>query len=304
MKEPLTNIRTDLAVEAREIIEDDDKEISGVELEKYMLYGEEIEITKVRILNEHGEKIMGKPCGNYITIEARDMRDCTKENCKHISEALTGELSKLMCNTSKKKILIVGLGNMEATPDALGPRVVKRLNICERVYAVAPGVMAQTGMETAEYILALVKELKPGLLIAVDALAARNVSRLNTTIQISDAGICPGSGVGNHRKEISEKTVGIPVIAIGVPTVVDAATIVGDAMDRLIEELAVSEDFRYLKNSIAELLPHEKYRFIKEILEPAGGDMYVTPKDIDENVKNISIIISDAINRVVKAGGY
>ena len=191
---------------------------------------------------------------------------------------------------------MVGLGNRDATPDALGPRVIKEIEIGSSIYAIAPGVMAQTGMETAEYIHALVKEMSPDLIIAVDALAARKVNRLNTTIQISDTGICPGSGVGNHRKEISKRTLGIPVISIGVPTVVDAATIVNDAMDKLIEVLSASAAFESLKSSMENMDMYEKYQLIKEILEPAGGDMYVTPKDIDENVKNLSIILSDAIN--------
>ena len=290
------NMRTDLALETREQYKQDNVEISGVILEENKVDGGDIKITTVIIENEHGEKAMKKPKGNYVTIEAMGLRELDNAKRYSITKTLKEELKKLIKNDSGKRVLVVGLGNRDATPDALGPRVIKEIEIGSSIYAIAPGVMAQTGMETAEYIHALVKEMSPDLIIAVDALAARKVNRLNTTIQISDTGICPGSGVGNHRKEISKRTVGIPVISIGVPPVVDAATIVNDAMDKLIEVLSASAAFESLKSSMENMDMYEKYQLIKEILEPAGGDMYVTPKDIDENVKNLSIILSDAIN--------
>lgn len=290
------NMRTDLALETREQYEQDNVEISGVILREREAYGGAIKITTVIIENEHGERAMKKPKGNYITIEAMGLRELYEQEREQITGILKNELGKLISLKKGQKVLIVGLGNRDATPDALGPRVIKEIEIGENIYAIAPGVMAQTGMETAEYIHALVKEMCPDIIIAVDALAARNVNRLNTTIQISDTGICPGSGVGNHRKEISNRTLGMPVISIGVPTVVDAATIVNDAMDKLIEALSASAAFESLKVSMERMDMYEKYQLIKEILEPAGGDMYVTPKDIDENVKNLSLILSDAIN--------
>lgn len=290
------NMRTDLALETREQYRQDNVEISGVILKEHKVKGKNIKITTVIIENEHGERAMKKPVGSYVTIEAMGLRELDDNERSNITETVKNELEKLIKKKSGKKVLVVGLGNRDATPDALGPRVIKDIEIGSSTYAVAPGVMAQTGMETAEYIHALVKEMCPDIIIAVDALAARNVNRLNTTIQISDTGICPGSGVGNHRKEISRRTLGIPVISIGVPTVVDAATIVNDAMDKLIEALSSSSAFEKLKVSMENLDMYEKYQLIKEILEPAGGDMYVTPKDIDENVKNLSIILSDAIN--------
>lgn len=290
------NMRTDLALETREQYKQDNVEISGVILEENEINGGDIKITTVIIENEHGERAMKKPKGNYVTIEAMGLRELDDSERSNITKILKDELKKLIKDSSEKKVLVVGLGNGDATPDALGPRVIKEIEIGSSVYAIAPGVMAQTGMETAEYIHALVKEMCPDMIIAVDALAARRVNRLNTTIQISDTGICPGSGVGNHRKEISMRTLGIPVISIGVPTVVDAATIVNDAMDKLIEALSASSAFESLKASMENMDMYEKYQLIKEILEPAGGDMYVTPKDIDENVKNLSIILSDAIN--------
>lgn len=290
------NMRTDLALETREQYEQDNVEISGVILREREAYEGAIKITTVIIENEHGERAMKKPKGSYITIEAMGLRELYEQEREQITEILKNELGNLISLKKGQKVLVVGLGNRDATPDALGPRVIKEIEIGENIYAIAPGVMAQTGMETAEYIHALVKEMCPDIIIAVDALAARNVNRLNTTIQISDTGICPGSGVGNHRKEISNRTLGIPVISIGVPTVVDAATIVNDAMDKLIDALSASAAFESLKSSMEKMDMYEKYQLIKEILEPAGGDMYVTPKDIDENVKNLSLILSDAIN--------
>lgn len=290
------NVRTDLAVEAKERYEGTDTEVSGVVLEEKSISGGAINITRVKILNHRGEIAMKKPVGNYITIESDRLKYTDEEHGREMSKVLSKVIGKLSENIKKRKVMIVGLGNRDATPDALGPRVISGININDNIYAVSPGVMAQTGMETAAYVMALAGEMKPDIIIAIDALAARSTKRLNTTIQISDTGISPGSGVGNHRKEISKKTLGIPVIAIGVPTVVDAATIVNDAMDGLINALAQSKAFEGLKYSMKELNQGEKYQLIKELLEPAGGDMYVTPKDIDENVKNLSFIISEAIN--------
>ena len=198
------NMRTDLALETREQYKQDNVEISGVILEENKVDGGDIKITTVIIENEHGEKAMKKPKGNYVTIEAMGLRELDNAKRYSITKTLKEELKKLIKNDSGKRVLVVGLGNRDATPDALGPRVIKEIEIGSSIYAIAPGVMAQTGMETAEYIHALVKEMSPDLIIAVDALAARKVNRLNTTIQISDTGICPGSGVGNHRKEISK----------------------------------------------------------------------------------------------------
>lgn len=290
------NIRTDLAVEAKERYEGTDTEVSGVMLEEKSVLGGSINITRVKILNHKGERAMKKPMGNYITIESDKLKYTDQEHETEMAKVLSKIIDKLGENIKKKKVMVVGLGNRDATPDALGPRVISGININDNIFAVAPGVMAQTGMETADFVMALAKEIRPEVIIAVDALAARSTKRLNTTIQVSDTGISPGSGVGNHRQEISKKTLGIPVIAIGIPTVVDAATIVSDAMDSLVNALSQSRAFEELKYSMKALNPAEKFQLIKELLEPAGGDMYVTPKDIDENVKNLSFIISEAIN--------
>ena len=169
------------------------------------------------------------------------------------------------------------------------------------VSAIVPGVMGQTGMETVEVIRGVVAETKPDVLLVIDALAARNSKRLNRTIQIADTGISPGSGVGNHRNAITEKTVGIPVIAIGVPTVVDAATIVGDTMDNLLSAVEESESLKGMASVIKGYSPAEKYELIKELIAPHLNGMFVTPKDIDETVKRISYTISEALNMLFAA---
>ena len=211
-------------------------------------------------------------------------------------------------------MLIAGLGNREVTPDALGPGVVDNLFITRhvvkeygkyafgkqtvnRISSIVPGVMAQTGMETQEIIHSIVKETKPDLVVAVDALAARSTKRLNRTIQVTDTGINPGSGVGNHRHALDEKSLGVPVISIGVPTVVDAATIVNDTMYNLVTALTQSQAFAAMGNSLEKLNDAEKYELIRELLSPNLNAMFVTPKDIDESVKRLCYTISEAESR-------
>ena len=249
------SIRTDLALEQKERFEADNVEISGVVLEENYDEEREIKITTVKIETENGAKTMGKPVGTYITIEAPNM--AIPDEGYH--EEISRELSKFLKTLLKKEkgdysVLVVGLGNRQVTPDALGPYVADNLNVTrhiikeygkyamgeEKVHlvsAVVPGVTGQTGMETVEIVKGIVQETKPDFIVAIDALAARNSKRLNRTIQIADTGIHPGSGVGNQRNAINRETVGVPVIAIGVPTVVDAATIVNDAMENLLAAL-------------------------------------------------------------------
>ncbi len=210
-------------------------------------------------------------------------------------------------------VLVAGLGNREVTPDALGPRVVDNMMITRHVlkefgkYAfgeqevnavsgIVPGVMAQTGMESQEIIRGVIKQTKPDVMIAIDALAARSTRRLSRTIQITDTGINPGSGVGNHRHGLSKETVGIPVIAIGVPTVVDAATIVSDTMQTLIQAMEEHSHLSTLSTGLNALNDMEKYELIRELLSPQLNTMFVTPKDIDESVKRLSYTLSEGLN--------
>ncbi len=311
-------IRTDLAMEQKERFESDHVEVSGVVLEEEYDEEKEIKITTVRIETENGAKAMGKPVGTYLTLEAPNMAAADEGDHREISETLAGFLEKYMKDTEENQekgysVLVVGLGNREVTPDALGPYVVDQLNVTRHIVqeygryavgkggsrivsAIVPGVMAQTGMESAEIIRGIVNETTPDLIMVIDALAARSTKRLNRTIQISDAGIHPGAGVGNHRSEITKDTMGIPVIAIGVPTVVDAATIVNDTMENFITALETSETLKGVGVVLQGYNSAEKYELVKELIAPHLNGMFVTPKDIDDTVRRISYTISEAMN--------
>ncbi len=275
-------IRTDLALESRERCEVDKEEVRGVAFEEWIDEKRKVTITKVKVETENGAKSLGKPIGTYLTLEAPELLVPDEGSHREVSEVLSEQLRDIL-KENVESVLIVGLGNREVTPDALGPEVIGNLYITRHIlkeygeYAfpdkkvaaisgIVPGVMAQTGMESLEIIRGIIHETKPQLVIAIDALAARSVKRLGRTIQLSDTGINPGSGVGNHRKGLNEETLGVPVIAIGVPTVVDAATIVYD----------VCRDVDKIPNGIA--------------------GMFVTPKNIDETIKNLSYTISEALN--------
>ena len=312
------NIRTDLALEEKERFESDQVEVQGVVLEEEYDKEREIRVTTVRIETENGAKTMGKPVGTYLTIEAPNLSSPDEGIHREVSEELAKYLIEVMEkiipeSEHDKEVLVIGLGNRQATPDALGPYVADNLNITRHIVkeygkyaaleemscvvsAIVPGVMAQTGMETAEIIKGVVRETKPDLLIVIDALAARNSRRLNRTIQIADTGINPGSGVGNYRNAITKETIGVPVIAIGVPTVVDAVTIVSDTMENLLSALETSESLKGVGLVLGGYSEAEKYELIKELIAPNLNSMFMTPKDIDETVKRLSYTISEGLN--------
>ena len=312
------NIRTDLAVEEKERFESDQVEVQGVVLEEEYDKEREIRVTTVRIETENGAKTMGKPVGTYLTIEAPNLSSPDEGIHREVSEELAKYLIEVMKkiipeSEHDKEVLVIGLGNRQATPDALGPYVADNLNVTRHIVkeygkyaaleemncvvsAIVPGVMAQTGMETAEIIKGVVRETKPDLLIVIDALAARNSRRLNRTIQIADTGINPGSGVGNYRNAITKETIGVPVIAIGVPTVVDAVTIVSDTMENLLSALETSESLKGVGLVLGGYSEAEKYELIKELIAPNLNSMFMTPKDIDETVKRLSYTISEGLN--------
>ena len=312
------NIRTDLALEEKERFESDQVEVQGVVLEEEYDKEREIRVTTVRIETENGAKTMGKPVGTYLTIEAPNLSSPDEGIHREVSEELAKYLIEVMKkiipeSEQDKEVLVIGLGNRQATPDALGPYVADNLNITRHIVkeygkyaapeemncvvsAIVPGVMAQTGMETAEIIKGVVRETKPDLLIVIDALAARNSRRLNRTIQIADTGINPGSGVGNYRNAITKETIGVPVIAIGVPTVVDAVTIVSDTMENLLSALETSESLKGVGLVLGGYSEAEKYELIKELIAPNLNSMFMTPKDIDETVKRLSYTISEGLN--------
>lgn len=294
------NIHTDLALEDKERFESDNVEISGVSVEEFYDEEHEIRVTEVKILTENGAKSMRKPIGTYITMEMANLVLPDEEYHHVVAKELAkyvGNVLKIDQDKEDYIALVVGLGNRDVTPDALGPHTVECLNVTRHIVkeygkyamgeetanmvsAIAPGVMAQTGMESYEIIKGIAETIKPDAVIVVDALAARNTKRLNRTIQIADTGIHPGSGVGNHRNEISKETLGVPVIAIGVPTVVDAATIVRDTMENLLSTLETDD----------------KYEMMQELIAPHLYGMFVTPKDIDESIDRIGATIAEGLN--------
>lgn len=312
-------IRTDLALETQEQMQEDHVELKGVRFLEEKI-DKNFTISTVVIETENGAKTMGKPKGTYITIEAGNMDEEDEDYHREISVQLAKIINSLVKNKKEEmSVLVVGLGNREVTPDALGPRVVDNLFITRhiikeygkyafgsdkvnKISSIVPGVMAQTGMESLEIIKGIIEETSPDLIIAVDALAARSTKRLNRTIQVTDTGINPGSGVGNHRHGLNQKSLGVPVISIGIPTVVDAATIVNDTMYNLITAMGESETLNNLGSTLGELNEAEKYELIRELLSPNLNAMFVTPKDIDESVKRLSFTISEGLNIAFMGG--
>lgn len=293
-------VRTDLALEARESIQDADEQLRGVRVEEKYDEEHDIRVTQVFVDTKNAAKTMGKPMGTYITIEAPAMLEPDEGYHREISEKLAEQLKDIIPEADREQaVLVVGLGNREVTADALGPHVVDNLFITRHVVkeygkaayskvrmhtisSIEPGVTAKTGMEAAEIIKGVTGETKPDVMIVVDALASRSTKRLNRTIQITNTGIHPGSGVGNHRNALTKESMGIPVIAIGVPTVVDAATIVGDALEKLMSEEDGFDSRSYLgahRRAFSEL-----------------NNMYVTSKDIDAVIKQVSYTVSEGIN--------
>jgi len=312
-----TNFRTDLALEIREgLFDETGEEIPGVE----MILEEDEElgviVTWVAVTSEQGSQAMGKPIGNYVTLESQTMQE--NDPCSHeeIVKILARKLGKLHKLPKDAVILIIGLGNRHVTPDALGPQVCDKLLITRHidesvpldikgelraVCALAPGVMGITGIETAEIVKGVADRIRPDLIIAIDALAARKTSRINATIQMSDTGINPGAGMGNKRTPINESSMGVPVIAIGVPTVVDAATLVNDTMSKMLSEMAAAtpqgEPFFTM---LQDMQATDRYGLIKEILEP--GNMFVTPKEVDAVIARLARIIADTLNIALHPG--
>jgi spore protease len=313
------NYYTDLALEnCEQLKSESDDGLNGVEITTEEDEEQGITVTWVAITNQWGAESMGKPIGNYITLESRAMKESDPTAHEEISKILARKLGKLHPLPKDATILVVGLGNWQVTPDALGPLICEKILVTRHlqdimppelqgrvraVSALRPGVMGLTGVETAEIILGVTKRIKPDLIIAIDALAARRTSRINTTVQISDTGINPGAGLGNKRTPINHTSVGVPVIAIGVPTVVDAATLVNDTMDNIINAIAAAAPeglqlFDTLKNMEGE----ERYHLIKEILDPEAGNMFVTPKEVDAVVGRLAHVIASALNIALHPG--
>lgn len=308
----MINFGTDLADERRDIYRKANKmedEIPGIETEQKEK-GENIKISKVKILNAEGANALGKPIGEYITIDVKNLKIAQEEEIQKAGEALTDELKELLIKHVEKEedILVVGLGNAYVTPDSLGPKVISYIDVTRHllkyapqylekgtrpVSAISPGVLGTTGIETLEIIKGIVDNIKPKLVIVIDSLASKSIERISSTIQVADTGITPGAGVGNTRKELSQETLGIPVIAIGVPMVVEMATIANDCLDIFITKLqqeAKSNDY------LNKLKDNDNYEEIKQALIPENYNMIVTPKEIDDLIENMSSVVARGIN--------
>ncbi|MBR5468566.1 MAG: GPR endopeptidase [Firmicutes bacterium] len=309
-------IRTDLALENCEMLKEEGTLSDGIKCreDKTDIY----KITTVEILNKTGSDALGRPEGRYVTIESNYLNFNDATCLSSIAEKTAEIIGSLADFETAESILAVGLGNWNITPDALGPKVIDKLLVTRHIMdtvpeelegnvrslsALSPGVMGITGIETFEIIKGVADKVKPDVIIAIDALAARNISRVNTTIQLSDTGVAPGAGVGNKRCELSRKTLGIPVIAIGVPTVVDAATLVNDTMEKILGQMAFhSGKGGAVYKMIEEMNDEDKYGLICEMLGSQEANMFVTPKEVDLVIERLSGIISDAVNIAVHPG--
>lgn len=306
------NFRTDLASERRDLYEKANNlknGIEGIESQKEDV-NEKIKIERVQILNEKGEKAIRKPIGTYVTIDVKDLKIATEEEMEKAGEVLAKELKNIVDKHvgSQDEVLVVGLGNIYVTPDSLGPKVINEIEVTRhiinympqyvkegtrKISAISPGVLGTTGIETVEILKGIVENIHPKLIIVIDALASRSIERISSSVQISDTGIVPGAGVGNKRSEISIKSLGIPVIAIGIPTCVETAVLVNDSLNLFIEKLQDEAKSNDYLNSIKD---ENNYEEIKQILMPRDYNLIVTPKEIDGLIENIKDIVAMGIN--------
>lgn len=311
----MVNFRTDLAVEAKDMyVKEKKKNIDGISVQEESF--DEVKTTTVKIETEEAGEKIGKSIGTYITIDFPELVFFEGEIMDKVSESVDKCLSKLIDLKDEKMVLVVGLGNWRITADSLGPKVAEKIMVTRHikelmpdaldeavrpVSCISPGVLGVTGIETGEVIKSVVQSIKPDLVICIDALGSRNLERVNRTIQISDSGISPGAGVGNHRMKLNEESLGVKVIGIGVPTVVHAATIANDIIDLVIEDLISKTEkgkgFYEMLNSIDRT---EKSEIINSVLKEEMGDLMVTPKDVDSTIESLSKIIANGINMAIQ----
>ena len=308
----MINFNTDLADERHDIYRKAnkiEKDVPGIETEERKV-SDDIQVATVKIINEEGANAIGKPIGTYITINIKKLKLAGEVEIQKSADVVTEELKKIFNKhvESRDDILVVGLGNAYVTPDSLGPKVIKDIDVTRHflkytpeyvdpntrpVTAIAPGVLGTTGIETLEIVKGIVDNVKPKLVIVIDSLASKSIERISSTIQIADTGIVPGAGVGNARSELSQNTLGIPVIAIGVPMVVETATLVNDALYLFIEKLQTQAESNDELNSLKK---QDNYNTIKEALNPQGYNMIVTPKEIDDLIENMKDVVARGIN--------
>lgn len=308
------SVYSDLALETHNLaVQRTGGEVAGVSVKEEVQ--QNAKITRIVVMNQQGAEAIGKPIGTYITIESEGLKGQNRLVHDNLSEIFAQELENLIDFDSirphsnlEPTIFVVGLGNWNATPDALGPQVLNHLMVTRHLYqeappelrrgmrpvcALSPGVLGLTGVQTAEIIKGVIGMVQPHLVIAIDALAARQVDRLANTIQISNTGIAPGSGIGKDRMAINQETMNVPVIAVGVPTVVHAMTIVYDAMDMILQENFLSS---VEKERLRHIDEREKKRMIGNILGNHMGGLIVSPKGVDELILDVGRIIAGGLN--------
>ncbi len=316
MSDKYINFKTDMADERVDTYKrvNNLTEIDGVKVESKN--DEIVTTTTVDVLNENGATALSKEIGKYITMEIKDIKYLEEKDKSKIINTLSNEIKNLIGEDKTKSILVVGLGNIYVTPDSLGPKVVQSVDITRHlinfakdlvepdtrsVSALSPGVLGTTGIETSEIITSVCNEVKPDIVIAIDSLASSSINRLGTTIQLSNTGITPGAGVRNKREGINQNTLNVPVIAIGVPTVVDMATITSEAIDKMVEvtkQKIENGDNSVSKEQIERVInifnDDNKYNMIANVLDT--DNFIVTPKEIDDVIQIVSDLISSGIN--------
>lgn len=297
----MRQIRTDLAMESAGAHGSDS--LPGVSISSWESGG--VQITEVHIKTEEGAALVGKPIGRYITLECEGVRARQPEARAAVSSLLGEELARLLPEETDAPVMVVGLGNRSVTPDALGPLTVDSTLVTRHLYrelphltdkrmspvcAIAPGVLGVTGIETMEMVRAAAQVVKPRAVIAIDSLSARAMSRVCSTVQLTDTGIQPGSGVGNHRSALTKESLGVPVLALGIPMVIYAATIARDAFELLSDDLSSPEHDAALD------------RMTEELLSGAMGEMIVTPREIDDLVSDAAGMLAKGINQALHPG--
>lgn len=303
--------RTDLAMEAHELAQSNGRSVNGIDESHEEFEG--MTVTRVTVRTKVAGRRLGKPKGTYVTLEAPGLRHRDPKLHERVTEQFANEMNRLLDLPEDASILIIGLGNNHVTPDSLGPMVVTKLFVTRHLFrympevlgdgkgyrsisAVSPGVLGLTGIETSEIVRGIVDRVKPDAVIAIDALASRSLSRVNSTIQLTNSGIQPGAGVGNKRKVLNQETLGIPVLAIGVPTVVEAATIANDAIDLIFAQLKSQVPDNPASALFDQLSSVEKWKLIREVLDPMENNLVVTPKEVDDFMDDVAYVVAKGLN--------
>ncbi|MCR4398850.1 MAG: GPR endopeptidase [Firmicutes bacterium] len=303
---------TDLALEAAERLRGERRgDVPGVTVDELTVEG--IAVTRVTVTDQ-GSQNIGKAPGTYVTVEAPELKQRNPTYSQQVSKVIARELERMLPVPRDAEVLVVGLGNWRAIADSLGPRVASKVYVTRHlgqflppdlvaglrpVSSLSPGVLGITGIETTEVVHGVVEHVKPGALVAVDALAAMDVGRIMTTVQIADSGIHPGSGLGTKRLGLTRQTLGIPVVAVGVPTVVHAVTIAANTIDLLVRTMARQVEYMRFMQPMAAI---NKRDLIQDVLGDVVGNLVVTPKEIDIEIEEMAKVIAGGLNAALHPG--